>query len=310
MDKLWNLSETADTPVRWPGLLGKGGGIPAAQQPGRPLWCWWEGQGALGRRKLQILWLGGHVPCLLPQGPSVLCMLGALLRAHRSAQKTPTSSEQLLTASHWPDPVSSQASLPQETPPPTRAAQDLAWCKSSPSSTPHRPCPEARLPLHAHLPLHVSSPPGWGQSHVSGAQLRSDPWRAPASISGRNKAPPSWVLHPHARVGLPPANDLRSTGPSQVLSRGLWTPPRPPPDCPKFGPHGTLGRTSLLSPSTVPHSPPGRAPLTLQRSRDSRPPSGDRFKARRLPLPPLQDPRSSTGAGPPRAWMPQTPLAR
>ena len=189
LDKLWNLSETADTPVRWPGLLGKGGGIPAAQQPGRPLWCWWEGQGALGRRKLQILWLGGHVPCLLPQGPSVLCMLGALLRAHRSAQKTPTSSEQLLTASHWPDPVSSQASLPQETPPPTRAAQDLAWCKRSPSSTPHRPCPEARLPLHAHLPLHVSSPPGWGQSHVSGAQLRCDPWRAPASISGRNKAP-------------------------------------------------------------------------------------------------------------------------
>lgn len=86
-------------------------------------------------------------------------------------------------------------------------------------------------------------------------------------------------------------------GPSQVLSRGLWTPPPPPLDCPEFGPHGTPGRAGLLSPSTVPHRPPGRAPLTLQRSRESRPPPGDRFKARRLPLPPLQDPRSSAPPG-------------
>lgn len=193
LDKLWNLSETADTPMRWPGLLGKGAAVPEAQQPGRPLWRWREGQGALGRRKLQILRLGGaRSLSASPRAPQSSACWGRCCGHTGSAQKTPTSSEQLLTAPHWPDPISRV--LPGLTAPrdpsthPDSPGPRLV--QGVPSSTPPRPCPEARLPLHAHLPLRVPSPPGWGQSRVPGAQLGSDPWRAPASISGRNKAFP------------------------------------------------------------------------------------------------------------------------
>ena len=84
----------------------------------------------------------------------------------------------------------------------------------------------------------------------------------------------------------------------------LWTPvplPPPPLDFPKCGPPGTLPRTGLLSPSGVPHRPPGGMPSSCR---------GGETPGRRLvrgkwgwvqgghlPRLPLRDPRSSAGAG-------------
>lgn len=189
--------------MRWPGLLRKGGAVPAAQQPGRPLWRWREGQGTLGRRKLQILWLGGARSLSAPPGPlSPLHVGGAaagtqeVLRKHPPALSSCSLHPTGQTSSH----VSSQVSLPREAPPPTRTARDLAWCKGSQT---------VPLPAPAQRPgsLYTHTCPCASPAHR--AQLRSDPWRAPASISGRNKVfPPGWVLHPCAHVGLPPANGL------------------------------------------------------------------------------------------------------
>lgn len=81
---------------------------------------------------------------------------------------------------------------------------------------------------------------------------------------------------------LAPRDTQPTIGPLQVppcrLSP-LWTPmllPPPPPDFPKFGPHGTLARVGLPEPLGVPPSPPGGGPVVLQRRRDSRPPAGVR----------------------------------
>ena len=132
MDKLWNLSETADSPMRWPGLLRKGGFVPTAQQPGRPLWRWQEGQGSLGRWKLQILWLGGARSLSAPPGPlSPMHVEGAAAGTQEVLRKHPPALSSCSLHPTGPSHVSSQVSLPQEAPPLTRAARDLAWCKGS-----------------------------------------------------------------------------------------------------------------------------------------------------------------------------------
>lgn len=211
LDKLWNLSETADTPMRWPGLLGKGAAVPEAQQPGH--------SGAGG--KARALWEDGscrssgwegHVPCLLPPGPlSPLHVGGAAAGTQEVLRKHPPalSSCSLHPTGQTPSHVSSQVSLPQETPPPTRTAQDLAWCKGSQA---------VPLPAPAQRPgsLYTHTCPCASPAHQAGGRavcLAPSSGLTPggpqqAFLEETRPFPLGWVLHPCAHVGLPPANGL------------------------------------------------------------------------------------------------------
>lgn len=139
----------------------------------------------------------GTFPVCSPRAPQSSACGGGCCGHTGSAQKTPTSSEQLLTAPHWPDPISRVLpGLTAPRDPSTHAGSPGPRpVQGVPSSTSPRPCPEARLPALTHLPLGVPSPPGWEKSSVSGTQLGSDPWRVPASTSGINKVffPWGWV---------------------------------------------------------------------------------------------------------------------
>lgn len=202
LDKLWNLSETADTPKEGckAGLQSEGLNL-VAQQPGDH---WREGRpGHSGNTEAQILCWEGH-GLSAPQGPQSSACWGAaagtqeVLRKHPPALSSCSLQPHGQTSSHVSSSLTALRGPSTHPDSPTSPGKGVPKCPSP-------PCPEARLPLHAHLPLR---PQPTGPAELQpGAQLVR-PLEGPSKDFWRNKAFSPGQLHSLCPMlfGLPQAN--------------------------------------------------------------------------------------------------------
>ena len=134
----------------------------------------------------------GQVPPLLPQGPPVLCMLGGCWGHTRGTQKTPASSEHLLTACHCPDPISCLLPGLAARKGPSTHCQHQADPRGVPRAGPF-PAPTQRTgSIPAHACPRVSPAPTPTPRTVKAEPCvqhpaRAGPWRAPVSLSRINE---------------------------------------------------------------------------------------------------------------------------